>query len=188
MYIIYFSSRSTKCRARLIKPIDVDDSRHFKIKKSHSHAPDSRALGKKKVTHKLKELAKTTHMGGRQIVSTAMSNVKSSVAAIMPSSTQLRQTVNRFRMDPNAPKNPKNLSELVFSEKFSKTIDSGKDFILYDRHEEDDNERLIIFGTEDNLAFLVRCTGLFMDGTFGIVPPLFYQLYTIHGTSYSYTL
>lgn len=179
--LLCFSSRSTKCPARLIKPIDNDDSRHYSIKKSHSHQPDARVLGKKKVTHKMKTLAKTTHMGSRQIVQTAMTNVKNATAAIIPSSAQLRQTVNRIRMDPDAPKNPKNLSELRFSDKFSKTIDSGKDFILYDRHEDGDNDRLIIFGTMDNLDFLVRCDGLFMDGTFGIVPKLFYQLYTIHG-------
>lgn len=186
--MIYFRSRSsTKCRARLIKPIDNDDTRHYSIKSKHSHAPDARVLGKKKVMHKVKTLAKTTHMGGRQIVSSAMSNVKRSVAAIIPSSSQMRQTVNRTRMDPGAPKNPKNLTELRFSEKFSKTIDSNKEFILYDRHEDGDDGRLIIFGTEDNLEFLVRCSGLFMDGTFGIVPPLFYQLYTIHG-KHSYTI
>lgn len=175
-----FSSRSTKCPARLIKPIDNDDSRHYSIKKSHSHTPDSRELGKKKITHKMKTLAKTTHMGSRQIVQTAMTNVKNAVAAVIPSSAQLRQTINRVRMDPNVPKNPKNLSELRFSDKYSKTI-SGKDFILYDRSEDDDDGRLIIFGTKDNLDFLVRCEGLFMEGTFGIVPALFYQLYTIHG-------
>lgn len=184
MYIIFFRSRSTKCRARLIKPIDNDDNRHFKLRKSHSHAPDARSLGKKKVNHKVRTMAKTTHLSARQIVSTAMTDVQSSVAAIIPSSSQLRQTVNRVRKDPDAPKNPKNLSELHFSDKFSKTISGGKDFILYDRHEEGDDGRLIIFGTEDNLAFLARCVGLFMDGTFGIVPPLFYQLYTIHGTPY----
>lgn len=131
--------------------------------------------------HKVKTLAKTTQMASRQIVSTAMSNVQNSVAATISSSTQLRHTVNRIRIEPNAPKNPKNLAELRFSDQFSKT-ESGKDFILYDRHiDADEKSRLIIFGTKENLDFLLRCNGLFMDGTFGIVPPLFFQLYTVHG-------
>lgn len=154
--------------------------RHFKIKKSHSHAPDARKLKKKNITHKLKTLAKTTHMGNRAIVSKAMENVQNSVAAIIPGSGQLRQTINRIRMEPNAPKNPKNLTELCFSDTFAKT-ESGKKIILYDRHEDGDDSRFIIFGTKENLDFLVQCTGLFMDGTFGIVPKLFYQLYTVHG-------
>lgn len=138
-------------------------------------------MGKKKVTHKVKTLAKNTAMGNRQIIQTAMTNVKNATAAIMPSSVQLRQMVNRVRMEPDAPKNPNNLSELHFSDKFSKTLDNGKNFILYDRHEPESDSRLIIFGTQENLDFLVRCEGLFMDGTFGVVPKLFYQLYTIHG-------
>lgn len=130
--------------------------------------------------YKVRTLAKTTRMASRQIVQIAMSNVQNSVAATIPSSVQMRQTVNRIRMDRNAPKNPKDLTELQFTEPYTKT-ESGKDFILYDRHEDGDDSRVIIFGTKDNLDFLVRCQKLFMDGTFDIAPQLFYQVYTIHG-------
>lgn len=161
----------------MIKPTNVDDPRHFKVKGVHSHAPDARKLQKKKVTTKMKELAKTTSMTSRQIVYESMDNVSDATAAVMPSTTQLIQTVNRTRKDPDAPKNPTKLSELRFPARFG-------DFILHDTYnaeDEDSNDRLIIFGTQANLDFMVRCDGLFMDGTFGIVPRLFYQLYTIHG-------
>lgn len=171
--ILNFRSRSTKCGGRLTKPIDNDDARHFKVKGKHSHAPDPRKLGKKKVMHKVKTLAKTTHMPSRQVVLTAMTNVQNSVAATM------RQTVNRVCLDPNAPKNPKNLAELRIA---GTKTESGKDFILYDRQDDDDDDsRLIIFGTKENLDFILRCQGLFMDGTFDVAPRLFYQVYTIHG-------
>lgn len=130
--------------------------------------------------HKLKTLAKTTHMQSRQIIATAMANVQNAVAAQIPSSTQMRQTINRVRNDPDAPKNPKNLAELRFTGRYSRT-ESGKDFILYDQYEDGDTNRVVIFGTKDNLDFLVRCQGIFMDGIFSVAPPLFSQLYTIHG-------
>lgn len=117
-----------------------------------------------------------------------MSTQHSRVAAILPSTAQLRQTINRVRKDDAAPKNPKKLSELIFTERYRET-EKGETFILYDSfdiipEDADAGHRLIIFGTQKNLDFLVRCDGLFMDGTFGIVPGLFFQLYTIHGESF----
>lgn len=136
--------------------------------------------------NKLKTLAKTTRLSNREIVNQSMTNVQNAVAATIPSTTQMCQTINRVRKDPDAPKNPTKLSELVFSKKYSET-ESGKNFIVHDTYDDDDTgDRLIIFGTRDNLDFLLRCDGLFMDGTFGISPPLFHQVYTIHGESMSY--
>jgi hypothetical protein len=42
-------------------------------------------------------------------------------------------------------------------------------------------ERLIIFSTERNLNLLNQCDHWFGDGTFKLTPPLFSQIYTIHG-------
>lgn len=75
-----------------------------------------------------------------------------------------------------------NLAELVFSEKYRRTADD-KNFILYDSgsNEVEPDHRIVIFGTDENMEFLSRCDGWYMDGTFKIVPRLFTQLYTIHG-------
>ncbi len=40
---------------------------------------------------------------------------------------------------------------------------------------------MLIFATADNLAELARCDHWFADGTFSASPPLFKQLYTVHG-------
>lgn len=129
----------------------------------------------------MKILAQMSTLSSRQIVHESTDDVSNATAAILPSTTQLRQTVNRARKIADAPKNPTKLSEIRFSQRYSQTA-SGKNFILYDTHDDEDlGSRLIIFGTQENLDFILRCDGLFMDGTFGIVPRLFYQLYTIHG-------
>lgn len=90
--------------------------------------------------------------------------------------------MNRVRNLAKNPQNSKTIAELWFDEKHSQTI-SKKNFILFDSgvEEEDGNFRIIIFGTQENLDFLIRCDGIFMDGTFSVTPPLFNQLYTIHG-------
>lgn len=173
---------STGCPCKLNKPKDNDDPRHFRVKRTHSHAPDARKLGKKKVMTNIKHRAKTTRNPAHQIISESLIDIPKAVSAEIVSTQQLVQTINRVRQDPEAPKNPTTLAEIVFSEKYSKTA-SGKDFILFDSgtfSDEDDN-RIIIFGTRENLDFLAKCHSWYMDGTFNIAPRLFQQLYTIHG-------
>ena len=43
-----------------------------------------------------------------------------------------------------------------------------------------DTERIILFGTSDNVRFLQDNKDWFADGTFKVTPNLFYQVYTIH--------
>lgn len=55
------------------------------------------------------------------------------------------------------------------------------------RRMDDDSQsekRLVLFGTRENLAVLKLCDTIAMDGTFKIVPPLFKQLFTMHGNSF----
>lgn len=177
------SSRSTNCKGRLHKPVGVDDAYHFKLRGNHLHEPDARKIAKKSVMTKLKTLSKTKATT-RQVMSESMQNVKDASKAIIPGPRDLIRAINRYRQDSDAPKNPKNLSELYFPEKYCKT-ESGKNFILHDTGPTDESYdmRIVMFGTEDNLKFLATCTEIYMDGTFKVVPPLFSQLYTIHGKS-----
>ena len=55
----------------------------------------------------------------------------------------------------------------------------GEQFVHYDNRRDD---RLIIFGTRENLQFLQNSENWFMDGTFSTAPPQFAQLYMVHGT------
>ena len=55
---------------------------------------------------------------------------------------------------------------------------NGEFFLQYDNN---NNNRILIFGTAANLDFLQNSPHWFMDGTFRTVPPQFMQLYTVHG-------
>lgn len=173
---------TTRCNCRLNKPKDNDDSRHFVIKGKHSHGPDVRVVNKANSMNKLKTLAKETRIPAREVVGMSIANVSNATAATIAGPKHLTQMVNRARFDKNAPKNPKKLSELYFSEQHSKT-ESGKEFIIWDSgcDEVDSEDRTIMFGTTDNVKFLAQCMHWFMDGTFQSSPHLFTQLYTIHG-------
>lgn len=75
-------------------------------------------------------------------------------------------------------KNPSSLAELKIYGKFDVTAD-GEKFMLFDN--EYVENRIVVFATPANLNFLLGCMDWYMDGTFSIAPPLFKQIYTIHG-------
>lgn len=181
---LYFRYRQSSCRARLHNPIDNEDERHYVVKQAHSHAPDSRKLGKKKVMTKIKQLSKTTKKSTNDIISDSLKDVKKSTAAVIPPRVQLKNTVFRARHNPAIAQNPLKLSDLQLTAEFCKT-ESGENFLLYDSEtttlENGNESRLVMFGTKSNMDFLALCPEIFMDGTFTVTPKLFNQLYTIHG-------
>lgn len=179
-----FSGRkSVKCPGRLIKPIDNDDDRHFKTKGSHIHKPDARKVSTKMVMTNIKHFAKTTHSSTKEIIAAATTNLKVATAAKLPTVKLMKRTAVRVRVkENNPPKQPKKISELHLEGEFCVT-NNGDNFILYDSgvYDGEQDDRIIIFGTQKNHDFLATCTEVYMDGTFKISPALFKQLYTLHG-------
>lgn len=87
----------------------------------------------------------------------------------------MARTVNRVR-------NKENIAigdEIVLDGEFSLTA-KGERFLFFDN--ESESNRIVIFATNENLNVLAQCNAIFCDGTFGIVPKMFEQLYTLHGT------
>ena len=59
-------------------------------------------------------------------------------------------------------------------------VDNEEESILKFDSGRTDIERIILFSTNKNLDYLSSSSEVNMDGTFKIVPSVFYQLYTIH--------
>ncbi|CAF4773734.1 unnamed protein product, partial [Rotaria socialis] len=55
-------------------------------------------------------------------------------------------------------------------------------FLLYDKMRR--NKRILIFATDDQLRVLFKAKHILMDGTFSSCPPLFDQVYTLHGIKF----
>jgi len=115
-----------------------------------------------------------------QILAAAVTNLPDEVSMQLPSSDSIRRSLRHVRAK-HRPKEPASLDELVISDSW--TMISGENpepFLLYDNGT-DANERLLIFSTAEHLQYLGSSRNLFMDGTFGVAPALFSQLYVIHG-------
>lgn len=148
--------------------------------KKHSHLPDGRLLKKSKKISELKAKAKTTSKLPGDLVAEACASMTNDIKTVMPTERNLKRLVTNIRKELIDLRNPKTLAELSFPPA-SVTI-NGQNFLLYDSAVSDpDSDRLVIFGTTENLNILARCATVAMDGTFKVTPPLFHQLYTIHG-------
>ena len=56
---------------------------------------------------------------------------------------------------------------------------AGEQFLIFDSRV-GDNERILIFATQQCIYYLSNNSHCFMDGAFKLCPEIFYQIYNIH--------
>jgi len=100
----------------------------------------------------------------------------------MSSVNTLKRTIQRVRQkEEAAPANPSNF-EFIIPDQY-RYNSNGELFLKFDSGPTE--SRILIFTTQQNLDFMSECDNWFCDGTFSVAPPIFAQLYTIHGVCYS---
>ena len=90
----------------------------------------------------------------------------------------MKRAIRRVRTGNNIPVPPPANRGFILPDD-QKTSENGEQFLQYDN--ENDVERILIFGTAACISFSANSDDWFMDGTFSIAPPQFAQLYMVHG-------
>lgn len=146
----------------------------------HNHPVNSALMEKAEEQEKLRESALSGN-SPHVVVSTLLANCSSQAAVVLPTKSSMKRNVQRVQEVRDANNRvirlPNTREEILIPEKFSKTI-KGDEFILYDSGAS--NNRMIVFGTRENLRKLAHHRDWYMDGTFSSSPALFAQLFTIH--------
>ena len=123
----------------------------------------------------MKEQARTTNNKTRDIISNGAAAENNGVLASLPSERTLKRNIQRHSQRANildpVP------AAFVIPQQYCVTT-TRMQFLQVNSHLDG---RLLMFGTQDSLQFLMDSPDWFMDGTFNTVPPQFTQLYTIHG-------
>ena len=165
-------AQSSQCKARL----HVKDDAIVKEIGEHSHAPDG--TRKEVLTAKtaIKRHAQSSQDTAQHIITSTMQGLSQEAATQLPHIRSIRRGIRRERQS-NAPATPADRSSIEIPEEY-KRLTSGEQFLQYDSGPDDN--RIFIFATEAALQLLVSSDHWFMDGTFKIVPQLFFQLYTVH--------
>ena len=156
--------------------------------KAHNHLPID---GRKEVIEALTDLKSRSTLSNAlpaAIVQDARHTVTISDSIEKPSTSALKQVVRRIRKK-ELPSEPECSADLVIPHSLKTTRNGEKNFLLFDTKYGDtasENEmqqedaRVIGFGTDDDLRKLASSHVWFLDGTFKTCPKLFLQIYTIH--------
>lgn len=109
------------------------------------------------------------------IVQNAIASIDENVRPYLPSTSALKQSCKRVRKNKNV--EPKTLDDLNLPDEYKQTLNN--ELFLIKEIDVDDN-KVLIFSTVSNLSKMSNADYWLMDGTFNVVPNIFYQLYSIH--------
>lgn len=163
------------CRARIHTTAD----RVIKRMGEHTHAGDAARVEVVKTINQAKKRAVDTQDASHVIVTEAFVHLSQAAVGQMPNCDTLKRTIRNVRHETqHFPANPISLDALQIPDDY-KLTNTGEPFLLYDSN--DGENRIFIFSTHRNLQLLSQSLNWYADGTFKTVPPLFQQLYSIHG-------
>lgn len=167
------------CKGRLSTSLEYEKDRNCTDKGEHFHAPDPVKVGMDKVKEKVCKTAVTTHDPPRRILQDAIAGVPNELAAKIGSGARLKRAVSRRRRAiGNYPPPPQSAAAIVIPESLRNTF-TGENFVIHDSGIEDEN-RIIIFGTNESLTWLRDNRHWLADGTFKTAPSIFLQIFTVH--------
>ena len=145
----------------------------------HTHAPEDGKIEAAKSVQGMKARAQTTAETPQHILTNHLQGLTQGAAGHLPNLPDMRRNIRRQRQRSGNPLPVPQSKEDIpnpLPPHYRETAD-GRNFLLVDTN---DDDRILIFGTEEGVAMLGNYENWFMDGTFKTVPPLYLQLYTIH--------
>lgn len=109
------------------------------------------------------------------MIAQCSNNIPLSLAPHISKSKSLKRLVQRQRKEDFVA--PKSLKEVIVADNY-KVTKRGDKFLFIDTN---DDERILIFTTLQNLQLLKESSMILVDGTFKTCPVLFSQIFTVHG-------
>ena len=167
-------NRHGQCKTRL----QTINDRVLRITGAHNHEPNASATELMDARTRMKEEAISSTRSTQDIIAGSISSLSVQAIASLPHLINLNKTIPCIRQKAQISIGlPPPLISLLFPLQLTRTLED-KTFLEYDSRPK--NKRVVIFSTEKQWKIMKRSSTLFVDGTFSVVPSLFFQLYTIH--------
>ena len=150
----------------------------FELTSAHCiwHEPNKTKVKVNLMVEEVNKAAKNSREKPGSIMKNIVKDVDEDVLRSMPSQSAIKQRITRKRKKNEIHiKEPVDLKSLVVPDQYKKTY-RGKLFLIDDSK---DDDRVLLFSTDDNLKLLSKHRDWLGDGTFKILPLLFLQLYSI---------
>lgn len=139
-----------KCQAR----ISTSEDKILTRTKDHNHSGNAALLEANDFVNIMKDQAVKSLDAPHKILSKISELIPSQVAPQLPTTTSMKKTIRHTRNKENElpPCTPTTAAELVLPDEF-KVTHKKESFVLFDN---EDEERVIIFGTLQNLNLLTK--------------------------------
>ena len=168
--------RRGQCKAR-IKLTVTDD--FVEQTDEHTHPPNQTQCEVVKLKAGIKRQAEATFQTSQQIHANQLTGISEGAAINLPSVETLRRNIRSVRQERNLPPLPINIAAIPAIPHEFQITENGEQFLLYDSGVGDE-ERILVFGSPQGLQLLSQSDNWYADGTFKVIPEVFYQLYTVH--------
>ena len=166
----------SECKAKV--KVNGEDLSVVSYLHAHSHAADSARCEMVQARARIKRKAEETEETPQQILGHELQQLSQQAAVQMVPLRHVRRTIRMTKQRKNAVHPIPSDRTFEIPEEY-RSLQNGENFLLHDSGMDDLN-RILVFGTERSLQMLRDSQHWFMDGTFKVVPELFFQLYTIH--------
>lgn len=174
----HFTCESRGCRARL-NTIGWD--RVTGTTGEHSCPPTDNLINRLIKWYLYQELSKNTNLSPTNLVVKAKRKLSDENLLMIPEEDSLVKYVcDKKRELFPVTKSASKLSELLLNDSL-KVAANGDMFLLHDDGPSV-KERIICYGTKQNMEQLKQSDKWLCDGTFAVCPKLFYQLWVVHAT------
>ena len=172
-----------RCDDRLCRGRAVSIGQNGTATQDHHHAPNTAEVKIKIQKSKMKSATDSTESTASIISRFIARPLHANPDSSLPKLNSLKRTIQRARCQ-HMPPLPLTTVDLKLEGRWRNTS-TGEPWIIREVEvpDEDDNNQvhqMVILATIQNLKYLAAATVWYGDGTFSIVPSLFYQLYTIH--------
>ena len=166
-----------RCGGRLITI--ADNSGHsLSSSKEHSHQPDPIRRNVLGAVNNIESQANISCQRPNAIIRGVKRSLSEEVLVNLPASQALAKRIKRRRSDLFGRENISGTNFEIPSQ--ARQYNENEPFLLADNNNEDN--RIIVFGTNEGLKLLHKSRIVVMDGTFKSCPLPFSQLYTLHVT------
>ena len=149
------------------------------VKSEHTHEADATYIEALKVRDEIRQKALSTNDAPHVILQSVSKKLDVQIAGKIPNSDNMKRKIRDKRQKLNIGSCTDQASIIEMKRFF----DDGTDFLIYDgfaNGEEDEKNKMLIFGTLESLELLKSSKHWYADGTFDVAPDNFYQLYSLH--------
>ncbi|CAF0954419.1 unnamed protein product [Adineta steineri] len=168
-------SRKFKCRGRL--HTDLNSIFDKTVGKHENHVGNQRSGLIRVYYERLREESLKNQTNPHNILTQANIGVRDEVRVQLTHNDNLKRNVRRWREETSTAAIPLDINFPVIPDKYYRTT---RDTLFLRNDTGPNSDRMLIFFTDEQRDIMENATDFFIDGTFKVVPEIFFQLFVIH--------